>query len=348
VSVHVNLVDLTMIYRNADIPSVDELNLEVQPGSLFALLGPSGCGKTTTLKMVAGLLEPTSGDIEFDHASVVRVPAERRRVAMVFQKPLLFPNMSIGDNVAFGLRMRGVERATIKRRVAEMLSLVHLPGVETRRPGELSGGQEQRVSLARSLVTEPDVLMLDEPLSQLDANLRIEMRDLIRHVQHELGITTIFVTHDQEEAVMLADRIALMLDGRLLQEDIPPLFYERPRSMTVARFFGAQNFIAGRVAEGRFESDLGTFSLSYAAPSGPGMLTIRQEAIEIGPGPNAFEVTVRRSIYLGTATRVWVETGGVELQLTVGPGHRFVDGTRLTLRFPPERLWVIPDSATPA
>lgn len=347
-SVHVNLVDLTMTYRNTDLPSVDRLNLEVQAGTLFALLGPSGCGKTTTLKMVAGLLEPSSGDIEFDHASVVHVPAERRRVAMVFQKPLLFPNMSIGDNIGFGLRMKGVDRTSIKRRVAEMLDLVHLPGVESRRPGELSGGQEQRVSLARALVTEPDVLMLDEPLSQLDANLRIEMRDLIRQVQHDLGITTIFVTHDQEEAVMLADRIALMLDGRLLQEDLPSMFYERPNSMKVARFFGAQNFIPGFVADGRFVTDLGAFALGHEAQAGPGTLTIRQEAIEIGPGANAFEVKVERSIYLGTATRVFVAAGGVPLQLTVGPGHRFIDGSTLMLRFPPEHLWVIPDSAAPA
>ena len=341
-SVHVNLIDLTMVYRNSGAASVENLNLEVEAGSLFALLGPSGCGKTTTLKMVAGLLKPTTGDIRFDDRSVAQVPAERRRVAMVFQKPLLFPQMTIGENVAFGLRMKGVDAKTRKERVAEMLSLVRLPGVEDRRPGQLSGGQEQRVSLARALVTQPDVLLLDEPLSQLDANLRIEMRDLIRHIQRELGVTTLFVTHDQEEAVMLADRVALMIDGRLLQEDLPSMFYERPKSMKVARFFGAQNFIPGSVVDGRFMSDFGTFRLGHDASAGPGTLTIRQEMIEIGPGANAFEVKVVRSIYLGTATRVWVAVGGVELQLTVGPSHRFEDGSSLTLRFPPEHLWVIP------
>src|SRR4051812_1148111 len=157
--------------------------------------------------MIAGLLEPTNGQITFDGRPVARVPAERRSVAMVFQKPLLFPNMTIGENVAFGLRMKKVDRARIREQVTRMLGLVRLPGVEDRRPGELSGGQEQRVSLARALVTNPDVLLLDEPLSQLDANLRVEMRDLIRSIQRELGLTTIFVTHDQEEAVMLADQI---------------------------------------------------------------------------------------------------------------------------------------------
>lgn len=347
-SVQVNLDDLTKVYQEAAVVSVDGLKLEITAGSLFALLGPSGCGKTTTLKMVAGLIEPTSGDIRFDNRSVLTVPAERRSVAMVFQKPLLFPHMTIGENVAFGLRMKRVDKATIGRRVGEMLSLVHLPGVEDRRPGELSGGQEQRVSLARSLVTEPDVLLLDEPLSQLDANLRIEMRDLIRQVQRELGVTTIFVTHDQEEAVMLADRIALMLDGHLLQEDMPSMFYERPRSTAVARFFGAQNFVPGHVADGCFECSLGVFKLAYPAPTGPGTLTIRQEAIARGPGANAFEAIVRRSMYLGTANRVWITAGGVELQFITSPGERFVDGSTVTVHFPPDHIWVIPgELATP-
>ena len=184
---------------------------------------------------------------------------------MVFQKPLLFPNMTIGENVAFGLRMKKVDRARIREQVTRMLGLVRLPGVEDRRPGELSGGQEQRVSLARALVTNPDVLLLDEPLSQLDANLRVEMRDLIRSIQRELGLTTIFVTHDQEEAVMLADQIALMQNGRLLQVDAPASFYERPESVDVARFFGARNFLPGRVVDGRFASSLGTFELATRA-----------------------------------------------------------------------------------
>ncbi len=227
-SVRVELADLSLVYPKVEIPSVDHLNLAIEAGSLFALLGPSGCGKTTTLKMIAGLLEPTHGEIAFDGRPVARIRPEQRNTAMVFQKPLLFPHMTIGQNVAFGLRMRHVAPATIRERVAQMLDLVRLPNVADRRPGELSGGQEQRISLARALVTNPAVLLLDEPLSQLDANLRLEMRDLIRQIQRELGVTTIFVTHDQEEAVMLADRIALMLGGQLLQVGKPSDFYERP------------------------------------------------------------------------------------------------------------------------
>jgi len=342
VSVQVNLAELSKVYPKTETPSVDRVSLSIEAGSLFALLGPSGCGKTTTLKMIAGLLDPTAGEITFDGRSVVRIPPERRNAAMVFQKPLLFPHMTIGENVAFGLRMKHVERGVIRERVGKMLDLVRLPGVENRRPGELSGGQEQRVSLARALVTSPAVLLLDEPLSQLDANLRIEMRDLIRQIQAELGVTTIFVTHDQEEAVMLADRIALMLDGRLMQVDTPASFYERPSSIAVARFFGARNFIPGRVSGSRFQSSVAEFEVAHPAPPDGTILTIRQEAIALGPGPNAFTATVRRSMYLGTMLRVWVDTGGVEVEFTAAPGDQFPEGSEVTLRFPPEHVWVVP------
>jgi ABC-type Fe3+/spermidine/putrescine transport system ATPase subunit len=294
------------------------------------------------MKMVAGLLDPTSGDVRFDGQSVTDIPAEKRRVAMVFQKPLLFPHMSIGDNVAFGLRMRGVDRKTRKKRVTEMMELVRLPGMEDRRPGQLSGGQEQRISLARGLITEPDILLLDEPLSQLDANLRIEMRDLIRHIQAELGITSIFVTHDQEEAVMLADRIALMLQGRIQQDGLPQDFYERPATQAVARFFGTKNFVPGTVRDHRFDSVLGTLQLSHDHPAGEGLLVIRQEAIEVGEGENSFEATIDRAMYLGTHVRVWAHAADVPLQFTVPPGVRYEGGQSITLRLPKDQTWVVP------
>ena len=347
-SVQVQLVELTKFYPNATTPSVDRIDLSIEPGMLFALLGTSGCGKTTTLKMIAGLLEPTSGEITFDGRPVARVPAERRNVAMVFQKPLLFPNMTIGENVAFGLRMKKVDKARIREQVRRMLGLVRLPDVQDRRSGELSGGQEQRVSLARALVTNPDVLLLDEPLSQLDANLRVEMRDLIRSIQRELGLTTIFVTHDQEEAVMLADQIALMQHGRLLQVDKPASFYERPESLDVARFFGARNFLQGRVVDGRFVSSLGAFELAHTPPPDGEILTIRQEAVAFGPGPNSFSARVQKSLYLGTTLRVWVESAVGVLEFTAAPGRRFADGTEVILRFPPEDVWVLPASSAVA
>jgi ABC-type Fe3+/spermidine/putrescine transport system ATPase subunit len=261
---------------------------------------------------------------------------------MVFQKPLLFPHMSIGDNVAFGLRMRGVDKKTRKKRVGEMMELVRLPGMEDRRPGQLSGGQEQRISLARGLITEPDILLLDEPLSQLDANLRIEMRDLIRSIQAELGITSIFVTHDQEEAVMLADRIALMLEGRIQQDGLPQDFYERPVTQAVARFFGTQNFVPGTVSGRRFESVLGTLELGHDHPDGEGLLVIRQEAIEVGEGSNSFQATVERAMYLGTHVRVWAHAADVPLQFTAPPGVRYEGDQVITLRLPKEQAWIVP------
>jgi ABC-type Fe3+/spermidine/putrescine transport system ATPase subunit len=341
-TVTVDLVQLTKTYKNATEPSVDAIDMSIEKGQLVAMLGPSGCGKTTTMKMVAGLLDPTSGDVQFDGKSVVDIPAEKREVAMVFQKPLLFPHMSIGDNVAFGLRMRGVDKKTRQKRVGEMMELVHLPGMEDRRPGQLSGGQEQRISLARGLITEPDILLLDEPLSQLDANLRIEMRDLIRQIQAELGITSIFVTHDQEEAVMLADRVALMLQGRIQQDGLPQDFYERPATRAVARFFGTKNFVPGTVSGRAFESALGRLALAHDHVQGEGLLVIRQEAIEFGDGENSFEATIDRAMYLGTHQRVWATAADIGLQFTSGTGVSYEPGETIRLRLPTEQTWVVP------
>ncbi len=332
---------LTKRYDAGAEPTVDALDLDVEPGTLVALLGPSGCGKTTSMKMIAGLLDPSGGDIRFDDRSILGVPPEGRPVAMVFQKPLLFPHMTVEDNVGFGLRMRKVDRVEIRRRVGAMLELVRLPGMEGRRVGELSGGQEQRVALARALVIEPQVLLLDEPLSQLDANLRIEMRDLIRGVQRDLELTALFVTHDQEEAVVLADRVGLMLDGRLQQFDVPKRFYDRPASATVARFFGTQNLLDGQVRDGCFVCDLGAFTLAEPAPDGPGLLTIRQEAIELGEGTNSVEAVVERTLYMGTHLRAWVQASGHTLECTVDPNARLAAGQQVTVRLPPEHCWVV-------
>jgi putative spermidine/putrescine transport system ATP-binding protein len=220
-----------------------DFTLAVAGGELVALLGPSGCGKTTVLKIIAGLLQPVTGDVRFNGESVLRVPTERRGAVMVFQKPLLFPYLTVAENVAFGLKMRRCDN--IRDRVSEMLRLLQLEGYEARRPSELSGGQEQRVALARALVTEPRVLLLDEPFSALDENLRTELRSQVRELQKRLGITTIFVTHDQVEAAMVSDRIAVLLDGRVEQAGAPRDFYTSPSTVEVARFFGWQVFEAG-------------------------------------------------------------------------------------------------------
>lgn len=335
-----------LVKRYQDVEAA-RVTLEVRDGELVALLGPSGCGKTTILKMIAGLLTPTGGDIRFDGRSVTHIPTHQRGVAMVFQKPLLFPYMTIGDNVAFGLRMRGVPRADRMRRVRDILDLVRLPGLESRWPKQLSGGQEQRISLARALIVEPRVLLLDEPLSQLDANLRVEMRELIVRVQREFGITTIFVTHDQEEAVAMADRIALIFAGRLQQYDSPRGFYERPKDSYIARFFGGVNFIPGTKERTRVTSEVGTFVVPDAAelPDGPVALTVRPELVELAGGdaaPNGVSGIVRSATYMGTYVRYVVQVGTVELRATADLRRHYREGDRVSVGLPHEHVWVVP------
>lgn len=320
------------------------MTLDVPTGELTALLGPSGCGKTTTMKMIAGLLTPTSGDITFDGRSILKEKPENRGVVMVFQNYLLFPYMSVADNVGFGLRMRKVPKDQIAARVAEMLALVKLPDLGGRRPSELSGGQQQRVALARALIVRPNVLLLDEPLSNLDAHLRIEMRDLIRSIQKDLGITTIFVTHDQEEAVVLADRVALILDGRLRQYDVPDAFYRRPADRDVAAFFGGHNVLPGASADGMFDCALGKLALPSGARSGPGLVTFRPEAVRIGPAElNALQAVVAERIYLGTQTRLRLTIGSTVIEAVLSPD--LVDGVTagdtITINLPPGSLWVM-------
>jgi ABC-type Fe3+/spermidine/putrescine transport system ATPase subunit len=218
-------------------------------GSFVALLGPSGCGKTTLLRSIAGLVEPTSGQIVINGLPVNDIPIYRRNIGMVFQNYALFPHKTVGDNIAFGLKYKGVPKSERKKKVQEALELVRLPHVAQRYPSELSGGQQQRIAIARAIITEPDVLLLDEPLSALDANLRADMRAEIRYLQKKTGITTVFVTHDQEEALSLADLVVVMRQGEIVQSGTPEEVYSRPSSRFVAEFLGNANIIPGRVTE---------------------------------------------------------------------------------------------------
>ena len=318
---------------------VDGIDLDVAPGSLTALLGPSGCGKTTTLRMVAGLLAVDGGDVLFEGASVLHLAAERRPVAMVFQKPLLFPHLSVGDNVAFGLRMQRVDRTERRERVARMLSLVRLTELADRQVGEMSGGQEQRVALARALVTEPQVLLLDEPFSQLDAGLRVEMRELVRSLQQQLEVTTLFVTHDQEEAVGLSDQVALMLDGRVEQLGTPRTFYEAPSTLRAARFFGGRNELTGHVVGGVFHGPAGTLVTSL--PDGPAVAVIRQEAVRLGVGD--LSATLVQSRFLGTHTAVVVRlTDGTLLHAVTNQLPEPAPGGYLPIDVPASACTVLP------
>ena len=341
----VKITGLGKTYPNARHPALDDLSLTIPTGSLTALLGPSGCGKTTALKIIAGLLAPTSGDVAFDGRSVLAQSPDTRGAVMVFQNPLLFPHMTVAENIGFGLRMRHLPKSKIAARVADMLGFVQLPGLGARRPSHLSGGQAQRVALARALILNPRVLLLDEPLSNLDPTLRTEMRDLIRSLQRETGITTIFVTHDQEEAVVMADQIALVLDGRLQQCGPADAFFKRPVTETVARFFGGTNFVPGHSQGGVFTSALGALAVPLDAREGPATLTIRPENIRLGPATtNGLRATLISRTYLGTQTRLSVHVAGVPLDVMVNPDDAaaLAIGADVHITLPSQSLWLLP------
>ncbi len=310
--------------------AVADLTAHIPPGSFTALLGPSGCGKSTTLAMLAGLLHPDAGDICFAGRSVLDVPAERRPTGQVFQKPLLFPHLSVERNVAFGLRMRRLDRQQIRDRVDAMLDRVQLGALARRRVGELSGGQEQRVAVARALVLRPQVLLLDEPFSQLDAALRAEMRALIKDLHAESPVTTVFVTHDQAEAVEVADTIALMLDGRLAGLGPPEQFYLAPPSLAAARFFGVTNEITGTVRAGLFTADTVGLHRRTSLPDGPAVLVIRPEAVTLAGTADGLGVVDVGAVDRLTGVPVATRFAGTHQAVDV----RLADGLLLTVHAP--------------
>ncbi len=356
-----SLENLTKRYADPDPKTrgdaVKNLSLTLPAGQLLTLLGPSGCGKTTTLKLIAGLLAPDAGDVRFGGASVLRLPPEQRGLGMVFQRPTLFPHLTVSGNVGFGLRLRRVRGGDLKRRIGEALERVALTGFERRFPHQLSGGQQQRVALARTLVTEPRVLLLDEPLSSLDANLRDELREVFRNLQEQLEITTVFVTHDQSEALALADVVGVMLGGRLEQLGSPAEVYERPATREVARFMGTTNFIEGTLLSGgaAFRYEGGCLHLSVALKhdtSGdtPATVTIRPERVGLkavgfqtgtlpthcGSYSNRLEGSVTRATYRGGVIRYEVRAGS--LSLIVDSPFDVAVGAAVHLTLPPEHL----------
>src|SRR2546428_3652918 len=315
--------------------AVDHATLDIADGELFTLLGPSGCGKTTLLRLIAGFGAPDTGEIRFGERRVDQLRPYERNIGMVFQNYALWPHMTARANITYGLRLRKLDGATIARRLAEGLRKVNLAGLEDRYPGQLSGGQQQRVALARALVLNPDILLLDEPLSNLDAKIRIQVRAEIRKLQKDLGITTVYVTHDQEEALSLSDRVAVIRDGRVLQVAPPKELYERPVGRFVADFVGTNNFLSGicrEIAAGRVaaETAIGTVRGSPTLGVSPGdrcVLAVRPENIALGPGPeNTFEGRVVLAAYLGSTLRYDVEMrAGVVLKVDVGdPWHHEV------------------------
>ena len=333
-----------------DLRAVDDVTLQVDPGSLICLLGPSGCGKTTTLRMIAGFETPTSGHIKIGSDDITDVPAYARPTAMVFQNYALFPHMSVFENIAYGLRARRVNRDEIDRRVREAVGLMELDGQEKKAPPQLSGGQQQRVALARALVIRPKVLLFDEPLSNLDAQLRVRMRGEIRSVQRQLGITSVYVTHDQEEAFSIADLVALMNMGRLIQLGTPRELYRRPADRFVAEFVGLSNIVPVELlstdGDGATIRVFGQTLRSRRPPMGPSngaAVVLRPEALRIQPeGQDGASARVVTMTYVGPIARyvVAVAADGEQL-LTVdlynpGPDQFFAEGTPVSLQLPDE------------
>jgi len=333
--------------------AVDGISLAVARGECIALLGPSGCGKTTTLRLVAGFILPDEGQILLNGTAIERSPPHRRRIGMVFQNYALFPHLTAAGNVAFGLEMRDVGRAERDRRVAEALAMVGLAHLADRYPARMSGGQQQRIALARALVIRPDLLLLDEPLSNLDAGLRVEMREEIARLRDAAGITTLFVTHDQEEALALADRVAVMDRGRIVECAAPAELTERPRHVFTAGFLGARSVIPGRAEAGLFQAEGLAVPLPPAAPDRPSHLVLRAARLKLLPAASATPHLALPGL-VEAATRL---DDSIHYEVSVGPHrlrvHRpsaepgYPLGAAITLAAPPEAIaWIEDFTAT--
>jgi spermidine/putrescine transport system ATP-binding protein len=345
-----------------DVTAVDELSMSFERGGFVALLGPSGCGKTTTLRMIGGFEDPTSGTVYLGEQNVTGLPPYKRQVNTVFQNYALFPHLSIFDNVAFGIRQTGASKQEVAKRVPEMLDLVQLSGFEKRRPGQLSGGQAQRVALARALINQPRVLLLDEPLGALDLKLRKQMQIELKRIQTEVNITFIHVTHDQEEAMTMADRIAVMNQGRVEQIGPPAELYEQPKTAFVAGFLGVSNMVHATVeAPGMLRLADGTASrVPVEALNGAPRdirIGVRPEKMRIEPGSEPIDAgdanqlggVVRDVSYIGVSTQYIVQTpNGDELSIfaqNVGRGaHHLAVGDAVRVLWDPEHTFVITDT----
>lgn len=274
----IELVNISKSFENKNI--INNINLKVEEGELVSLLGPSGCGKSTTLKIISGLLNPEEGDVFLNGESVLRVPAEKRGAVIVFQEHLLFPHMTVAENIGFGLKVAGIPKSERLKVIKEMVDLMQLNGLEDKYPKEISGGQSQRAALARALAIRPKVLLLDEPFSSLDQRLRESMREFVFDIQRKLGITTILVTHDKEEALMLSDKIAVMFEGKIVQFGTPKEVYNWPKTKDVADFFGDNNYIEGNIDNNQLRCSLGEFDINNCI-SGKVLAMIRSEDVKV-------------------------------------------------------------------
>jgi iron(III) transport system ATP-binding protein len=344
----VELRGLTKFYDSLAV--VDDVSLHIEHGRLVCLLGPSGCGKTTTLRLIAGFVEPSAGEIlvgeRLVSSAAHTVPPEQRNMSMIFQSYALWPHMTVAENVVYGLKLRKLDRNTISRKLQAILATTKLASLADRYPGELSGGQQQRVALARALIVDPETLLLDEPLSNLDANLREEMRFEVRRLHDEYRYTTVYVTHDQSEAMTTADLIAVMNAGKIEQAGTPEDIYDRPRSEFVARFIGASNVVKGKALDENHVSLAGTLlrcSGEKLAAGADAALSIRQHDIGLYASPpqateNVVKATVMRQVFLGDSRDYMVEVGdGTQLRVVTSAADGIPRGAEVWLHLPAER-----------
>jgi spermidine/putrescine transport system ATP-binding protein len=354
----IELVSLTKRFHEA---AVDDIDLQIASGEFFSLLGPSGCGKTTTLRLIAGFEQPTAGQILLDGIDVSAVPPHKRNVNTVFQSYALFPFLTVFDNVAFGLKNKKLGSAELDKRVYDALELVSLRSFEKRRPGQLSGGQQQRVALARALVLQPSVLLLDEPLGALDAKLRRSLKVELKALQERVGITFLYVTHDQEEALTMSDRLAVMRDGKIVQVGPPTEVYEQPADTYVADFLGVSNLmpvdVVSRGPGSKCEVRLGeaVLSVEHGGADAPDQAhaVIRPERVRIeefgSAGPNRVPAMVERLVYLGSSTQVYLRlAAGADIQVLLqndGESGRLEQGTPVHAYLAPDALRVLSGGA---
>lgn len=328
--------------RFAEVKALVDVTLDIQEGEFFTLLGPSGCGKTTLLRVVAGLELADSGQVMLGGRDITALPATKRQVNTVFQSYALFPHLNIFENVAFGLRSRKVSQQDVESRVNRRLEMLGLKEMADRYPHQLSGGQQQRVALARALVNEPEVLLLDEPMSALDARLRAQVQVELRRLQRKLGQTFILVTHDQAEALVVSDRIAVMNQGRVIQFGTPKEVYEQPRNQFVAEFLGAANLIGGTGADGGINTDIGFLHLSSSPIWDKGIVAIRPERISISNSPpdkNGIKARIHEAIYRGTNIDLWLEPG--PLRVRSPARHNYKTGDEVWLELPIDGLVIL-------
>jgi putative spermidine/putrescine transport system ATP-binding protein len=333
---------------------LENFNLEIEKGEFVSLLGPSGCGKTTTLRSIAGFVTPQSGKIMFKNRDYTDIPVHKKHFGFVFQSYALFPHLNVFDNVAFGLKMQKTDKKEIKSRVNKILDLVGLSGFQNRYPKELSGGQQQRVALSRALVIEPDLLLLDEPLSNLDAKLRVEMRVEIRNLQQELGLTTVYVTHDQEECFSISDRVVVMEDGKIVQFDTPEVIYRSPETEFVADFVGFENYLDLYKEEEHFKTDKGViFEVDtklpdiegnhYRAAVRPDDLIIKESGGD--EKKNLITGKIKISTFLGKEYQYLVDTVYGEFIVNAATEQRIARGSEIYLYFPPDKIIIVKEDS---